>query len=130
MHSYKKIFFLLIRTFKIYSLSNFQMCNMLIMVTMLYIVSPWLIYFIAASLTLFTHFASPLLLGNHWSVLCIYKVCFILVHFVSLALEFRAVRGLLLRCGTQELVLGSPLHRLKHKSGRSVFRKNTLKKKK
>ena len=37
-----KIFFLLMRTFKIYSLSNFQICNTVLstIVNMLYITSP------------------------------------------------------------------------------------------
>ena len=50
------------RTLKIYSLSNFQICNtvLLTIVTMLYIRSPWLIYFINGSLYLLTTPPSPI----------------------------------------------------------------------
>ena len=48
------------RTFKIYSLSNFQICNMVLLTTdiMLYITSSmlYIIYFITESLCLVTHF--------------------------------------------------------------------------
>ena len=49
------------RTFKIYSLNNFQIRNtvLLTLVTMLHIISPWLTYFTTGSLYLltpFTHF--------------------------------------------------------------------------
>ena len=58
------LFLLVIRTFTIDSLSNFQMCStvLLITVTMLYIASPWFTYFITGSfyiLTCFTHFVHP-----------------------------------------------------------------------
>lgn len=67
-HSYK-IFFLVIRTFKVYCFSNFQICNTVFLtpVTMLYIISPLLIYFMTGMLCLwtpfshFTHFQPPLL---------------------------------------------------------------------
>ena len=69
------------RNFKIYSPNDFQICNivLLTLVTMLYITSPWLIYFITGSLYLltpFTHFIHhpcPPTSGNHESVLCIYE---------------------------------------------------------
>ena len=58
-----KIFFLVMRTYKNYSLSKFQICNtVLTIVTMLYIASPWLVYFIIGILNLltpFTHFLPP-----------------------------------------------------------------------
>ena len=59
-----KFYFFVLRTFKIYSLSSFQICNiiLLIIVAILYITSPWCIYFMTESLylfTLFTHFAHP-----------------------------------------------------------------------
>ena len=52
------------RTFKIYSLSNIQICNsvLLTIVIKLYITSPWLIYFITRYLyllTIFIHFTHP-----------------------------------------------------------------------
>lgn len=52
------------RIFMIYSLSNFQTCNtvLLTVVAMLYVTSPGLIHFITGSLYLlitFTHFAHP-----------------------------------------------------------------------
>ena len=52
------ICFLVMRTFKIYSLGNFQTCTtiLLTIVTKLYITSPWLIYFITESLSLLTPF--------------------------------------------------------------------------
>ena len=58
------LFLLVIRTFTIDSLSNFQMYStvLLITVTMLYIASPWFTYFITGSfyiLTCFTHFVHP-----------------------------------------------------------------------
>ena len=61
----------MIRTFNIYPLSNFQICNavLLTLVIMLYITLPWLIYFITESLFVlnaFTHFALQ------QSVLCMY----------------------------------------------------------
>ena len=50
------------RTFKIYSLSNLQICNtvLLTIVTMLCITSPWLIYFITGSLYLLTTFTQSI----------------------------------------------------------------------
>ena len=51
------------RAFKIYSLSNFQICNtVLLIVTMLYITSPWHLFQIGSLylFTLFTHFPHPL----------------------------------------------------------------------
>ena len=60
---------LVMRIFKIYSLSNFQICNtvLLTIVTMLYIIFPWFIYFITGNLYLLTtsiHFAHPLPLAT------------------------------------------------------------------
>lgn len=47
IHSYRKLFFLVMRTVKTYSLSSFPMCNtVLIVVT----ITSWLIYFIIESL--------------------------------------------------------------------------------
>ena len=56
--------FLMMRPFKIYSLSNFQKHTRLLLtiVSILYITSWWLIYFITGSLYLltpFTHFTTP-----------------------------------------------------------------------
>ena len=58
MHSYR-IFFLVMRTFKIYSLSHFQMCNtvLLAVVAMLCMTSPWLLYFFSIYLFLFIFMA-------------------------------------------------------------------------
>ena len=49
------IFFLVLRTFKMYSLSNFQICSGVVLTTviMLYITSPGLAYFITGSLYFF-----------------------------------------------------------------------------
>ena len=62
-HHTHKFFFLVMRTYKNYSLSKFQTCNtVLTIVTMLYIASPWLTYFIIGILNLltpFTHFIPP-----------------------------------------------------------------------
>ena len=65
------MFFLVMRAFKIYSLSNFQIYNtvMLTAVTMLCITSPELIPLITAllsPLTTFTHLAHPLPLPHLW----------------------------------------------------------------
>ena len=80
--------FLWWKRFKIYSLSNFQIHNTVLfaIVSMLYMTSLWLIYFITGSLYLlasFTHFAHPShpLSGNHQSVsmsLAFLFVCFVL----------------------------------------------------
>ena len=82
-------FVLVIRSFKIYSLSSFQICNsvLLTIVAMLYIVSPRLIYFITESLYLLTHFihvAQPhhlplatTYLFSVWMSLVYYKMIFI-----------------------------------------------------
>ena len=63
-HTDLYLFLLVIRTFNIDCLSNFQMCStvLLITVTMLYIAPPWFTYFIIGSfyiLTCFTHFVHP-----------------------------------------------------------------------
>ena len=62
-HHTHKIFFLVMRPYKNYFLSKFQICNtVLTIVTMLYIASPWLTYFIIGILNLltpFTHFIPP-----------------------------------------------------------------------
>ena len=78
-----KIFFPVMKTFKIYSLINFQIYTtiLLTIVTMLYITSPGPIYFITGSLyllTIFTHFTRPPhpFSVNHQSVLCIYELIF------------------------------------------------------
>ena len=51
-------FLLILRTCKIYSLSNFQMCNtvLLTIVAMLYVTSPWIICYITVNLYLLTPF--------------------------------------------------------------------------
>ena len=59
------IFFLVLKTLKYYSLSNFQIYNtvLLTIVTMLFTTSPELLYFRTGSLyllTTFTHFAHSL----------------------------------------------------------------------
>ena len=53
-HNSYKIIFLVMRTFKIYSLSNFQICNtvLLIVAVIIYIISPGPTYFISGSLYL------------------------------------------------------------------------------
>lgn len=63
-HLLVTFFFLALRTFKIYLLSNFQIWNILLLaiVTMLYLTSPGLIYFFIGSMYLstpFIHFAPP-----------------------------------------------------------------------
>ena len=80
IHSY--IFFsLVMRTLRICSLSNFQVCNIVLLsvVAMLYVPSPLLTYFINRCLyllTLFTHITVPLAptSGNHRSVLRTYEL--------------------------------------------------------
>ena len=66
------------RAFKIYSLSNFQICNTVLLtrVTMLYITHPGLMYCLIGSLclwTLFTHLPIPPnhTCGNQQTVFCI-----------------------------------------------------------
>ena len=83
-HSYN--LFLLMRTLKIYFLSNFQIYNivLLTLVTMLCITPPGLICLITGSLYLLTTFTNfshspPPTSGNHQSVLCIYKFMFCFV---------------------------------------------------
>ena len=78
-----QFFFLAMKTFKIYSLSNFQIYNRvsLITVTMVYATFPWLIYFITESLyflTTFTQFGPPATptSGNRQSLLCIFEFVF------------------------------------------------------
>ena len=69
------------RTFKIYSLSNVQIYNTVLLttVTLLYITSRRLVYLIAGSLyllTIFTHFTHPPqhpTSGKHQPVLCFYE---------------------------------------------------------
>ena len=70
----------MMRAFKIYSFSNFQMYNIVLstIVNVLYITFPGLTYFITRSLyllTTFIHFplTPPPTSGNHLSVLCIYE---------------------------------------------------------
>ena len=89
---YRVIFFLVMRIFKIYSLSSFQVCNMVLLtiVIMLYLISPWLILYLEVCtfwLSSFlppTHFWQPpicsfcSLLGMSL-VLC---VCFVFVLFL------------------------------------------------
>ena len=79
----------MIRSFKVYSLSNFQACNtvLLTIVTMLYITSPGLTYnrnlYLFIPFTLFSH---PHLLPSVslQSVLCIYEFWgFFLFHIKS-----------------------------------------------
>ena len=69
-------------SFKIYSLSNFQICNtvFLTIVTMLSITYLWLIYFIngiLCLLTLFSHLSHPLPLATT----SLFSVCMSLVFF-------------------------------------------------
>ena len=59
-----QFFFLVIRTFKVHSLSNFQIYNtvLLTIITMLHIIAPGLTYFTTGSLSLLTpitHFIHP-----------------------------------------------------------------------
>ena len=81
------ILFLVMKTFKMYSLSNFQIYNtvLLTIVAMLYVISPWLIYFITESLYIFiplTHFTHPPppTSGNHQCVLSIFHFIFKIWH--------------------------------------------------
>ena len=81
---YMQYIFLMMRTFKIYSLNNFQICNtvLLTLVAILYITSPWLIYHISGNLYLltpFTHPTHPLPLWQPpvWS-LCLWA-CFVCI---------------------------------------------------
>ena len=66
IHSYR-LCFLVMRTFKIHSLSNFQICNtlLLMIVTMLYITPPWCIYYWK-----FIPFDSLPAPGNHQCIHC------------------------------------------------------------
>ena len=61
IHIYINKLFLVIRTFMIYSLSNCQICNIILLttVTMLYITSPEFIYLINLSLYLWIPFTCP-----------------------------------------------------------------------
>ena len=76
------------RTFKIYTLSNFQKCNtiLLTVVTMLYITYPWLITGNLYVLIAFIHFSYPPAptSGNHQSFLCIYEFCLLLLLYICL----------------------------------------------
>ena len=60
-HIVKKMFFLAMRTFKMYCLSKFQKCNIVLLtvVTMWYIIFPELICLITGSLYLLTTFTQP-----------------------------------------------------------------------
>ena len=60
-HTFTEYFFLVIRTFNVYSLSCFQICNAVLVtvIAMLDTISPWFAYFITGSLYTFTHFAHP-----------------------------------------------------------------------
>ena len=78
LYTVTEFFFLVLRIFDIYSLSNFHTCTTVLLhiFTMLYITPPGLIYFIIGSLQLltpFTCFAHPssLTLGNCQDILCI-----------------------------------------------------------
>ena len=89
--------FLVLRTFKALFFSNFQICNavLLVIVTMLYIASPWLLPF--DPFTSFTHptpspWQSPVVLyklgfGGLCSVLLVFKIPRIneIVRFLSLS---------------------------------------------
>ena len=79
------LFLLVLKTFKIYPLSNFQIFDtvLLTLVTKLYVPFPWLIYFITGSLYLFDplHPTSD----NYQSVLCICELAiffFLVLFFV------------------------------------------------
>ena len=85
--------FLVIRIFSTHSLSNFQICNtvLLTIVTTLYTVSPWFIYFITGSLYLWTTFIcfshpthNPLASGNLQSVSVYELGGFVLLYFLFL----------------------------------------------
>lgn len=73
------------KNFKVYSLGSLHICNMvLIILTTLYVTSPWLIYFIIRSLciltsfTHFTHLQPWQASGNHQTVLYIVMPFFFL----------------------------------------------------
>ena len=86
----------MVRNFKIYSLSNFQIYHkvLLTIVTLLYVISPGIIYFITGSLyllTSFTHFVYPPAPAseNHQSVFSIYVLFYfgIIVAFIRTLLS-------------------------------------------
>ena len=78
-HTYNNVSFIM-RTFKIFSLSNFQICNIvpLTIVAMLYISSLWVIYFITKFISFDPlypfHLLPPPNSGNHQSDICIQKL--------------------------------------------------------
>ena len=77
-------FFSFLRTFKIYSLSNFQVCNtVLLAIKMLIIESPELTHVLTVSLYLWPtspYFPHHPDLGNHSSTLCFFDTGFFRVH--------------------------------------------------
>lgn len=90
---YKVAFFSLDENFKdLLSWQFSNMCNIMTIVTLLYITPPWLIYFGTGSLYLLTYFthathpSAPLPSGNHTSVLCTYE--FVLFYSLVLFLRF------------------------------------------
>ena len=95
-------------TFKIYSLSNLQICDYIILsvVTMLYIMIIGLIYFITGHLYLLipvTHFfhpLTPLPSDDHQFILCFYGFCFVmfvllLISHMSELIQFLSLSDLL-----------------------------------
>ena len=81
-----EFFSLVLRNFKIYSLSNFQISNTILLTTTvaaLYIICQWLVNSIIWGLCLLTSFYQftyplPSASGNHLTVLCNYKLyCFL-----------------------------------------------------
>ena len=79
-HTYVNFFFLVMRGLKIYSLSNFQIYNIVLLtrVTLLYVTSPGLIYFITGTLylvTTFIHVAHPQISSASYFVLSASSLC-------------------------------------------------------
>ena len=79
-----KLCFLVMRTFKIHCLSNFQICNtpLLMIVTMLYITPPWFIYYWKFvpfdSLPLFGSPPPPPAPGNHHCI-CVLDEAYVIL---------------------------------------------------
>ena len=75
-HMQLTVFFLVMRTCKIYCLSILRIYNtvLLSIVAMLYITSPWFIYFITGVCTFWPHCSSCPSFGSHQSSLCIYEL--------------------------------------------------------
>lgn len=93
----------------IYSLDHLSNMHtvLLTVVTMLFIISPWLTYFVTKftpfdTLPLFTYFTyhPPPASGNHWSVLCIceHRFFFIVVVFVFLFFKIPNISEIICHC--------------------------------